>query len=91
MGSRHHEPGGRAEDRRRQFEDSRGLTGGRELPLDDEQADDELAPDEQAADESEADEPGADLSDADEPEAGELDRDPDEVPSPAADQADDQG
>ena len=44
MGSRHHEPeppDGRAADRRRQFEDSRGLTDPRELPLEDESADEE--------------------------------------------------
>ena len=34
-------PGGREERRRRQFEDSRGLTGPRELPLDDESVADE--------------------------------------------------
>ncbi|MFD3401509.1 hypothetical protein ACFWUU_12555 [Kribbella sp. NPDC058693] len=55
MGNRHHEPGGRAEDRRRQFEDSRGLDGSRELPLDDEPAADESSADE-AADESDDDE-----------------------------------
>lgn len=39
MGNKHHEPdrpGSRAEGRRRQFEESRGLTGPRDLPLDDE-------------------------------------------------------
>jgi hypothetical protein len=77
MGNRHHEPGGRAEDRRREFEHSRGLNGRRELPLDDEPA----------ADESAADESAADESGADGPEAG----DPDEVSSPAEHDADDQG
>jgi hypothetical protein len=77
MGNRHHEPGGRAEDRRRQFEDSRGLDDRRELPLDDEPAADESAADESSADES-----------ADEPEDDGLD--PDEVSSPAEREADDQ-
>lgn len=55
MGNGHHEPGGRAGDRRRQFEDSRGLTGRRELPLDDEPEADESEADEARADRSEAD------------------------------------
>jgi hypothetical protein len=76
MGNRHHEPGGRAEDRRRQFEDSRGLNGRRELPLDDEPA----------ADESTVDESGSDESRADGLESG----DPDEMSSPAEHEADDQ-
>ena len=74
MGNGHHEPGGRAEDRRRQFEDSRGLTGRRELPLDDEPAGDELA-----ADESEADEFRADMSDAGRSEAGGTEADDSEA------------
>jgi len=77
MGNRHHEPGGRAEDRRHQFEDSRGLNGGREHPLDE-----EPATHESAADESTADESGAD---------GLESGDPDEVSSPAKHQADGQG
>ena len=55
MGNRHHEPerpGSRAEGRRRQFEDSRGLTDPRDLPLDDESAAGE------PESETEADDPG---------------------------------
>lgn len=85
MGNRHHEPGGRAEDRRRQFEDSRGLTGRRDLPLDDESEADE--PD---ADETEAGKSEADQTEADETGAGESDRDPGQGSAAADEQADDQ-
>ena len=57
MGNRHHEPGGRAEDRRREFEHSRGLNGRRELPLDDEPAADESTADESGDDGLEAGDP----------------------------------
>ena len=63
MGNRHHEPerpGSRAEGRRRQFEDSRGLTDPRDLPLDDESAtgepESETEADEASSAESQSDE-----------------------------------
>ncbi|MFF0342770.1 hypothetical protein [Kribbella sp. NPDC004875] len=76
MGSREQEPGrpgGRAEDRRRQFEDSRGLTEHRELSLDDDSAEDPAA--ESAADSAD-DENGDSVDDtADDADASDSDAD----------------